>query len=93
MKKLALLVILLAFNLHVLSAQTVDTLVGRSPDYYYYGWYDQCHRYGEDTNGFVLSHFSQHLDPSFPVMYIMEEQYVPEPTTIKGVVHRSRIVY
>lgn len=85
MKKLALLVILLAFNFHVLSAQTIDTLVGRSPDYYYYGWYDQCHRYGEDTNGFVLRHFSQHLDPSFPVMYIMEEQYVPEPTTIKGV--------
>ena len=43
MKKQLLFLVVLLTAVHTVLAQ--DTIVGRSPDYYYMDWYDECERF------------------------------------------------
>ncbi|MBQ6068174.1 MAG: T9SS type A sorting domain-containing protein [Bacteroidales bacterium] len=45
MKKHLLSLIVLLTVAQSVSAQVNDTIYGRSPNYYYYDWYDECERY------------------------------------------------
>ncbi len=71
---------------HISVSQTTDTIVGRCPDYYYYGWYDECLRYESDSNNFALDGFIQ---PAYEGTannnIVFLEQYSPGPISIKGV--------
>ena len=43
MKKHLLFLVVLLAAVHTVLAQ--DTIFGRSPDYYYMDWYDECERF------------------------------------------------
>ena len=67
-------------------SQTTDTVVGRFPGYYYYGWYDECSRYESDSNDFALEGYTQSAyegDVNNNIVFL--EQYSPGPIAIKGV--------
>lgn len=86
MKK-TLLVALLSLACSLSSfCQATDTIVGRCPDYYYNGWYDECPRYHTDTNNFALDGYSQPVSgdgANNRIVYM--EQYSPGPITVRGV--------
>lgn len=86
MKKILLTLTVLIFNFQFSFSQTADTIVGRCPGYYYYGWYDECYRYESDTNDFTLDGYSQ---PAYEGVVnnkvVFLEQYSPGPIAIKGV--------
>lgn len=66
-----------------LRGQSTDTVFGRSPNYYYYSWYDECPNYENDTNDFVSRHFLSIANNENHVF--VGEQYAPGLMTIKGV--------
>ena len=54
MKKCLLILIVLLTAIQSVSAQASDTIYGRSPDYYYMDWYDECEKFHQpytDTPG------------------------------------------
>lgn len=88
MKRLFLLATVLICSFQYSASQAIDTIFGRCPGYYYYGWYDECPRYEADSNDFALFGFSSQtalLERGECSQVLCEEQYAPRPLTIKGV--------
>lgn len=86
MKKGLFLALLSLAGFQYSFCQRVDTIVGRCPGYYYYGWYDECPRYETDSNEFALEGYAQLAHESVVNnRVVLLEQYSPVPIGLKGV--------
>ena len=97
MKKLVIIIILVVLLQSVLPAQTLDAIPcgQRQRNYYYTEWYDTTQWYLNPDNplctlrhpNYVYFHNYGNFDISttFPLPYIVTQQYAPVPIRAKGV--------
>lgn len=81
MKKRLLPLIALLAVAQFVSAQVSDTIYGRSPNYYYMDWYDECDKYyqpytGSHSDRVCLFAMGNHEEPSYVGRYQYTEQRI-----------------
>ena len=85
MKKHLLSLIVLLTVAQSVSAQVNDTIYGRSPNYYYMDWYDECEKYYQPYTGSYSDEVCLVGMNSFDAVYYFGRyQHTPKSILVKG---------